>query len=97
MKLKTIALATAFAVSSTFALAQAGGSGSGAQVPEKSGAAVNGGSGVVGTTTDGRTTPTPMNGATTGTTGSASKQGSPTAGSAEKAGNGTTPGGTMAK
>jgi hypothetical protein len=49
MKLTTIALATAFALSSTFALAQAG-TGSGATVPEKSGASVNGGGGVVGET-----------------------------------------------
>src|SRR5271154_1503623 len=49
MKLKTIALASAFALSSTFAFAQGGGAnGSGAAVPEKSGPAVNGGSGVVG-------------------------------------------------
>jgi hypothetical protein len=96
MKIKTVLLAGAFALSSTFALAQAG-SGSGAAVPEKSGAAVNGGSGVVGTTTDGKTTPTPMNGVTTGTSSNASKQGAPTAGSAEKMGTGTTPGGTMAK
>jgi hypothetical protein len=49
MKLKTIALATAFALSSTFALAQAGGAnGAGAALPENSGAAVNGQGGVVG-------------------------------------------------
>jgi hypothetical protein len=52
MKLKTIALATAFALSSTFAFAQAGGSDSGAEVPNASGAVVNPNSGaVVGTTT----------------------------------------------
>ena len=57
MKIKTIALATAFALTSTFALAQAGGaSGAGSTVPEKSGTAVNGQGGVVGSTTNGTTT-----------------------------------------
>jgi hypothetical protein len=37
MKLNTLALAAAFALTSSFALAQAGGADSGAQVPEKSG------------------------------------------------------------
>jgi hypothetical protein len=41
MKFSTIALAGALAMSSTFALAQAGGASSGAAVPETSGAAVN--------------------------------------------------------
>ena len=49
MKITTIALTTALALSSTFALAQAG-AGSGSTLPEKSGAAVNGGGGVVGET-----------------------------------------------
>jgi hypothetical protein len=68
MKLKTIALASAFAMSSTFALAQAGGGAPGA-APESSRPAVNGGSTTAapGTTTGGermqRTTP----GETTGT------------------------------
>jgi hypothetical protein len=48
MKIKTIVLATAFALSSTFALAQAGGANSGATVPEKSGAATNAQGGAVG-------------------------------------------------
>ena len=61
MNFKTIALATAFALSSTFALAQAGGAG--AEVPEKSGAATNAQGGVVGTTTN-RTT---MSNGTSGT------------------------------
>jgi hypothetical protein len=52
---------TTMSINRTFALAQAG-SGSGATVPENSGAAVNGGSGVVGTTTGGS-----MNNGTTGT------------------------------
>jgi hypothetical protein len=41
MKLSTIALAGALAMSSSFALAQAGGANSGAAVPETSGAPVN--------------------------------------------------------
>jgi hypothetical protein len=52
VKPRPIALATAFALSNTFALTQAG-SGSGADVPENSGAVVNSGSGVVGTTNNG--------------------------------------------
>jgi hypothetical protein len=48
MKLSTIALAGALAMSSTFALAQAGGANSGAAVPETSGPAVNGQGGAVG-------------------------------------------------
>ena len=56
MKITTIALATAFAMSGTLAFAQAGGaSGAGAEVPEKSGAAANGQGGVVGATTNGTT------------------------------------------
>jgi hypothetical protein len=46
MKLNTIALAAAFALTSSFALAQAGGADSGAQVPEK-------GAGTMGTTNNG--------------------------------------------
>jgi hypothetical protein len=68
MKLKTIALASALAMSSTFALAEAGGGAAGA-APESSGQAVNGGSTTVapGTTTAGeriqRTTPAETAGA----------------------------------
>lgn len=47
MKLKTIALVTAFALSSTYALAQAGGA-PGATLPENSDPTVNGGPGTVG-------------------------------------------------
>jgi hypothetical protein len=61
MNLKTIALTTAFALSSTFALAQAGGAGgAGAEVPETSGIATNAQGGVIGTTTNGVTTGTGM-------------------------------------
>ena len=50
MKLSTIALAGALSLTSTFALAQMGGAnGSGANLPETSGSAVNGGGAVVGT------------------------------------------------
>jgi hypothetical protein len=59
MNLKTIALTTAFALSSTFALAQAGGA-AGAEVPETSGIATNAQGGVIGTTTNGVTTGTGM-------------------------------------
>ena len=55
MNFKTIALATAFALSSTFALAQAGGgmSGSGTAAPGSSGASVNSNGGSVGTSRSG--------------------------------------------
>jgi hypothetical protein len=68
MQLKTIALASALALSSSMAFAQAGGYGSGANVPESSGTAVNGGGAAVGTVHNGRT----MNrtpGTTTGMSG----------------------------
>jgi len=55
MKRKTIGLAAALALSSTLAFAQAG-TGSVPVVPEKSGAAISGGSGAAGTTTNGMTT-----------------------------------------
>jgi hypothetical protein len=58
MKLHTIALATAFALTSSFALAQTGGADSGAQVPEKSGATMgttNNGAHKNGTMTKGTT------------------------------------------
>ena len=61
MKLNTIALATAFALTSSFALAQTGGAGSGTPVPEKSGA---------GTTMGTTNNAAPRNGTMTkGTTG----------------------------
>lgn len=95
MKLKTIALASAFALSSTFALAQAGGAnGSGATLPENSGTATNAQGGVVGTTTNGVTTGSAAN---RPSGRDASTQGAPTAVSAGKMGNGASPGGTMAK
>jgi hypothetical protein len=88
MTFRTIALATAFALSSTFALAQAGGAGgAGAEVPEKSGTAANAQGGVVGATTNGTTI-------TKGTgTGSAMPSGRE---SKEKMGNGA-PSGAMTK
>jgi hypothetical protein len=94
MKLATIALTAALALSSGIAFAQAG-AGSGATVPEKSGTTVNGGSGVVGTTTNGTTTGTTGTAGTMPSANDASNQGAPTAGSAEKMGNGASPGGTM--
>jgi hypothetical protein len=67
MKLKTIALAGALALSSTLAFAQGGGNAaSSAAMPENSGAATNAQGGVVGNTTDGKTTLN--NGTTTGET-----------------------------
>ena len=94
MKLSTIALAGALALSSTAAFAQAG-VGSGAMVPETSGTAVNGGGGVVGTTTNGQTTLN--NGRTVGTSnrptgGDASTQGAPTGAAIGATGSSTEPG-----
>jgi hypothetical protein len=54
MQVKTIALAAAFAVTSSLALAQAGGNNAGATVPERSGTAVDGNGGAVRTAHDGR-------------------------------------------
>jgi hypothetical protein len=54
MQLKTIALATAFTITSSLAFAQMGGNDSGATVPERSGTAVNGSGGSVGTVDNGR-------------------------------------------
>jgi len=53
MQLKTIVLATAFALTSCFAFAQAGSNGAGAEVPERSGPAVKGSSGAIGTSPNG--------------------------------------------
>ena len=104
MRIKTIALATAFALSNTLAFAQAGGNTAG-------GSSAAGGPAASKTTTgdskDGATTSgggSPMKDATGTTTGSsmpsakdASTQGADTAGPAEKKGDATTPGGTMKK
>ena len=65
MKCSTIALATAIAMTSSLAFAQAGGgAATGAAVPETSGTAVNSGGGAVGTVDRGRIVDAP--GATTG-------------------------------
>ena len=57
MRLTKIALAAAFALSSTMAFAQGGGAAAnGAAIPENSGPATNAQGGVVGTTTDGKST-----------------------------------------
>jgi hypothetical protein len=57
MILRTIALATALALTSSLAFAQAGGgNAAGATVPETSGTAVNGNGGAVGTVNNGRMT-----------------------------------------
>jgi hypothetical protein len=56
MQMRTIVLAAALTVSATAAFAQAGGNNAGATVPEKSGSAVNGGAGAVGTVDNGQTT-----------------------------------------
>jgi hypothetical protein len=52
--LKTFALATALTLSSSLAFAQAGGNDAGATVRERSGTAVNGEGGAVGTVDNGR-------------------------------------------
>jgi hypothetical protein len=66
MRLTKIALATAFAISTTMAFAQGGGAAANsAAIPENSGPATNAQGGVVGKTTDGKTMLN--NGATTGT------------------------------
>jgi hypothetical protein len=55
MQFKTLALATTLALTSSIAFAQmGGGNATGADVPESSGTAVNGGSGAVGTVDHGR-------------------------------------------
>jgi hypothetical protein len=55
MQFKTIALATAFALTSSLAFAQmGGGNGAGAEVPESSGTAVEGNGVVAGTVDHGR-------------------------------------------
>jgi uncharacterized membrane protein len=105
MRTKTIALATAFALSSTLAFAQAGGNTAG-------GSSAAGGPAASKTTTgdskDGGTTSgggsAMKDGTTRATTGSstpsakdASTQGADTAGSTERKGDATTPGGTRKK
>jgi hypothetical protein len=105
MKLKTIALATAFALSSTLAFAQAGGntaggsSAAGGPAASKTttgdsmnGSTTGGGAAMKNSTGSGMTT-----GASTPSAVDSSNQGAPTAGSAEKTGNATSPGGTMKK
>jgi hypothetical protein len=65
MQFRTIVLATALALSTSVAFAQAGGgNAAGASVPENSGTAVNGQGGAVGTVDNGRMTRSPE-----GTTG----------------------------
>lgn len=54
MQLKTLALASALALSSSMAFAQAGGNDAGATMPENSGTAVNGNGAAVGTVNNGR-------------------------------------------
>jgi hypothetical protein len=57
MKSRTIALATALAMTSSLAFAQAGGgNAAGAAMPESSGTAVNGNGGAVGAVNNGRVT-----------------------------------------
>ena len=105
MNIKTIAIAAAFALSSTLALAQtsntAGGdSKAGGPAASKT---TTGGS-MDGRTTTGGGGTAMKDGAAAPTTGSsmpsakdASTQGAPVAGSAEKKGDATAPGGTMKK
>jgi hypothetical protein len=67
MQLKTIALATAFALTSSLAFGQmGGGNAAGAEVPENSGTAVNGGGAAVGAVNNGRMTPNRSSAETTG-------------------------------
>jgi hypothetical protein len=103
-EVETIALATAFALSSTLAFAQAGntaGGSSAAGGPAASktttgdsmnGSTTGGGAVMKNSTGSGMTT-----GASTPSAVDSSNQGAPTAGSAEKTGNATSPGGTMKK
>jgi hypothetical protein len=104
MKVRTIALAAAFALSSTLAFAQAGNTAGGDSKAGGPAASKT----TTGDSMDGRTTGgggTAMkNGATPTTTGTsmpsakdASTQGAGTAGAAEKKGDATAPGGTMKK
>jgi hypothetical protein len=104
MKIATIALVTAFALSGTLALAQAGNNSAGGSSAAGGPAAskTTTGDSMNGSTTGGGTEM--KNGAPGRTTGSsmpsgkdASTQGADTAGSAEKKGDATTPGGTMKK
>jgi hypothetical protein len=93
MKLTTIALATAFALSGTLVFAQAGGP---AASKTTTGDSVNG-----STTGGGKEMKNGTTGAGIGSSmpsgKDASTQGAGTAGSAEKKGDATTPGGTMKK
>ena len=106
MKIRTIALATAFALSSSFALAQSGNTAGGSSQAGGEAASKS----TTGDSMDGRTTQTQGGGAAmkNSTTGpaaqstmpsgkDASTQGANTAGSAEKKGDATTPGGTVKK
>ena len=88
MKLAVLALSAALSATSSLVFAQAG-AGFGAAVSEKSGAAVNGGGAVVGTTQEGKTTVGPGHDAST--------QGSGPAGATDKKGDATNPGGVMKK
>jgi hypothetical protein len=106
MKIKTIALATVFALSSTFALAQSGNTAGGSSQAGGPAASKT----TSGESKDGRTTQSQGGGATMkqGTTGPAaqsnmpstkdsSTQGANTAGAADKKGDAASPGGTMKK
>lgn len=93
MRMKSISLATAFALASTAALAQGGAVGGSPQGgPSAPGQGMKnpatGGGAMQNNTTTGSTRPSPND---------ASTQGAGTAGSAEKRGDDTSPGGTMRK
>ena len=102
MKIKTIALATAFALSSTLAFAQANTAGGNSKAGGPAASKTTTGNSMNGSTTGGGAAM--KNDGNSGTTGSsmpsakdASSQGAPVAGSAEKKGDATSPGGTMKK
>jgi hypothetical protein len=97
MKLTTLALAAGFALSSTLAFAQAGAATTSPDVSKSTDGSL--GSGAGGTVDPKKTGTT---GAGTGNSNmpsnqNSSIQGAPTAGSAEKTGTATSPGGTMKK
>lgn len=102
MKMKTISLATAFALASTIAFAQTNTAGGSSQAGGPAASKVTTGDGMNGSTTGGGAAM--KNGQPGMTTGhsapsprDASTQGAGTAGAAEKKGDAASPGGTMKK
>jgi hypothetical protein len=77
MRFTTIALASVFALSSTFAFAQTGGSGAGPQAPGKSGAIVRDASGANGARTTGNSMSSSRSSGSAITTGGGAPQNKP--------------------